>query len=50
MLAKAEGYDNAESLTTARVLTDEDFKKIKRLKMKKALKHVIKDKKEIEKE
>jgi hypothetical protein len=43
LLAKHEGYENAESLTMSRVLTDEDFKKIKILKMKNALKHVTKD-------
>jgi protein SDA1 len=50
LLAKHEGYENAESLTLSRVLTDEDFKKIKRLKMKEALKHVIKDKEEKKKD
>jgi hypothetical protein len=42
-LARHEGYENAESLTMTRVLNDEDFKKIKILKMKEALKHVTKD-------
>jgi hypothetical protein len=43
LLAKHEGYENVESLTTTRVLNDEDFKKIKILKMREALKHVTKD-------
>jgi len=43
LLARHEGYDNVESLTTTRVLNDEDFRKIKILKMREALKHVTKD-------
>jgi hypothetical protein len=50
LLAKHEGYENVESLTMTRVLTDDDFKMIKRLKMKEALKHVVKDKQTIKKE
>lgn len=44
LLAKHLGYEDVMSLTTQRVLTDEDFKMIKRLKYKEALKHIVKDK------
>jgi hypothetical protein len=43
LLAKHEGFENAESLAMTRVLNDEDLRKIKILKMKEALKHVTKD-------
>ena len=43
LLAKHEGYENAESLALTRVLNDEDLRKIKVLKMREALKHVTKD-------
>ena len=43
LLAKHEGYENAESLAMTRVLNDDDLKKIKVLKMREALKHVTKD-------
>jgi len=50
LLAKHEGFDSVEGLTMSRVLTDDDFKMIKRLKLKEALKHVVKDKQTIKKE
>jgi protein SDA1 len=50
LLAKHLGYEDGSSLTMNKVLTDEDFKLIKKLKLKEALKHVVKDKQTIKKE
>lgn len=50
LLAKHLGYEDGKSLSMSKVLTDEDFKTIKKLKFKEALKHVIKDKRTIKKE
>ena len=44
LLAKHLGFEDGQSLTMNRVLTDDDFKMIKKLKIKEALKHVVKDK------
>jgi protein SDA1 len=45
-----ELLEEAEGKPVDRILTDEDFKKIKMLKLKKALKGVVKDKDEEKKE
>ena len=50
LLAKHLGYEDGTSLTMNKVLTDEDFKLIKKLKIKEAIKHVVKDKQTIKKE
>ena len=46
LLAKAEGLEDPHGLASSRILTDEDLKKIKYLKLKQALKGVVKDKDE----